>query len=135
MMSSLDRPASKRTDAGFSLVELIMAVVVLALGVVGLAGTTLNIMRQLTLAEATTARAAAHQSVIERMRALPFDSLAAGSDTIGPFTVSWTVVGSTGQTRSLRIVTVGPGQTFASGGSLMLSSSVADTLTYRALRP
>ena len=95
---------------------------------------TLNIMRQLTLAEATTARAAALQSVVERMHALPFDSLAGGTDTIGPFSVSWTVVETTGQTRSLQIVTVGPGRTFASGGSLMLSSSVADTFTYRALR-
>lgn len=134
-MSRLDSFASERTDAGFSLVELIMAVVVLSIGVVGLAGTTMNIMRQLTLAEATTARAAALQSVVERLHALPFDSLGGGTDTMGRFSVSWTVVASTGQTRSLQIVTIGPGQTFASGGSLMLSSSVADTFIYRALRP
>ncbi len=135
MMSRLDSSAPARTDSGFSLVELIMAVLVLALGVVGLAGTTVNIMRQLTLAETTTARAAALQTVVERMRALPFDSLADGADAIGRFSVSWTVVASTSQTTSLQIVTVGPGLTSASGGAPILSSSVADTFTYRALRP
>lgn len=135
MMYRLDRSTSARTDSGFSLVELVMAVVVLAIGVVGLAGTSLNIRRQLTLAEVTTARAAAVQSVMEGMHALPFDSLSAGADTIGPFSVSWTVVGSSAQTTSLLVVALGPGLISGPGGSPMLSSAAADTFLYRALRP
>ena len=46
-----------RAKAGFSLVELVMAIFVLAFGVLGLATTTLFVTRQLTLSEVTTARA------------------------------------------------------------------------------
>ena len=53
-----------RAKAGFSLVELIMAIFVLAFGVLGLATTTLFVTRQLTLSEVTTARAVAIQSVM-----------------------------------------------------------------------
>ena len=126
-----------RAEAGFSLVELVMAVVVLAFGVVGLATTTLFITRQLTLAEVTTERVTAVQSVMERMRATPFDSISEGADTIGPLVVSWTATVNTAMVKAIRIVAVGPGQApiSATQSTPMLSSSVADTVFYRVLRP
>ena len=120
------------SQAGFSLVELVMAIFVLAFGVVGLATTTFNVTRQLTLAEVTTARAAVVQSVMERIHATAFDSIGEGGDTIGPMMVSWTVTDSTAQTKALRIVTVGPGR---ASMSQSLSSAVSDTATYTVLRP
>ena len=80
-----------RPRAGFSIIELVMALIVLAFGVVGLATTTLFITRQLTLAEVTTARATAARSVMERIRATPYDLIDSGGDTIGPMVISWTV--------------------------------------------
>lgn len=128
-----------RAKAGFSLVELVMALVVLAFGVVGLATTTLSITRQLTLAEVTTARVTALQSVIERIRATPYDSLSVGGDTIGAMVVSWTATVNTAtvQDKAVRIVTVGPGLVSISEGQSapMMSSAVADTVVYRVLRP
>ncbi len=126
-----------RAEAGFSLVELVMALIVLAFGVVGLATTTLFITRQLTLAEVTTARATALQSVMERIRAIPYDSIGEGADTIGPLVVSWTATVNTAMDKSIRIVAVGPGQApiSATQSTPMLSSSVADTVFYRMLRP
>ncbi len=126
-----------RTDAGFSLVELIMAVMVLAFGVVGLASTTLFITNQLTLAEVTTARAAAVQSVMERIHATPYDSLDAGGQTIGPLEISWTATVATAQNKVVRLVSVGPGLASISAGhpTPMLSNAVADTVVYRVLRP
>ncbi len=126
-----------RPDAGFSLVELVMALFVLAFGVMGLATTTLFITRQLTLAEVTTARVAAIQSVMERIRATPYDSISEGQDTIGPLVVSWTPTVTTPQTQAVRIVAVGPGRVSASESqsSPMLSNAVADTVLYRVLRP
>lgn len=124
-----------RADAGFSMVELIMAVFVLAFGVMGLATTTLFITRQLTLAEVTTSRVAAIQSVMERIRATPYDSIRAGGDTIGPLMVSWTPTVTTPQTQVVSIVTVGPGQASMSSGQAMLSSAVTDTVIYRVLKP
>jgi Tfp pilus assembly protein PilV len=100
-----------RPRAGFSIIELVMALIVLAFGVVGLATTTLFITRELTLAEVTTARSAATRSVMERIRATPYDLISPGGDSIGSMAVSWTVTASTPQTTTLGIVTLGPGLT------------------------
>jgi len=126
-----------RDEAGFSLVELVMAVVVLAFGVVGMATTTLFITRQLTLAEVTTARVTAIQSVMERIRTTPYDSICEGTDTMGAIVVSWSEMAHMDQTKSVRIVTMGPGLVSMSGGQStpMMSSTVADTVVYRMLRP
>lgn len=126
-----------RARAGFSFVELVMALLVLAFGVVGLATTTLLVSRQLTLAEVTGIRATALQSTIERIRATPYDSISVGGDTIGPMTVSWTATTTPRQTKIVRIVTVGPGLASISEGqsSPIMSSAVADTVLYVLLRP
>ncbi len=128
-----------RPRAGFSLIELVMSVIVLAFGVVGLATTTLFITRQLTVAEVTTARAVATRSVMERIRATPYDSLDVGGDTIGAMVVSWTATVNTAtvQDKAVRIVTVGPGLVSISEGQSapMMSSAVADTVTYKVLKP
>ena len=132
---------SKATDthaeSGFSLVELVMALIVLSFGVVALATTTLFITRELTLAEVTTARVIAIQSVMENIRATPYDSLDAGEDTIGAMVVSWTATVSTAQDKAVRIVTVGPGLASISQGesTSFLSNAVADTVVYRVLKP
>ncbi len=124
-------------EAGFSLVELVTSLIVLAFGVVGLATTTLFITRQLTLAEVTTARVTAIQSVMERIRATPYDSISAGGVTIGPLVVSWTATVNTAQVKAVRIVTVGPGLASMSQGQStpMLSSTVVDTVIYKVLKP
>ncbi len=126
-----------RDEAGFSLVELVMAVVVLAFGVVGMATTTLFITRQLTLAEVTTARVTAIQSVMERIRTTPYDSICEGTDTMGAIVVSWSEMAHMAQTKSVRMVTMGPGLVSMSGGQStpMMSSTVADTVIYRMLKP
>ena len=132
-------PESRETRrrAGFSLIELVMSLVVLAFGVVGLATTSLFITRQLTWAEITTARATATRSAIERIRSTPYDSIGPGGDTTGAMVVSWTVTATTSQTTTLDLVTLGPGLASISAGqsSPMLSSAVADTLVYTLLRP
>ena len=114
-----------------------MALIVLAFGVVGLATTTLFITRQLTVAEVTTARANAARSVMERIHATPYDLIGPGPDSIGPMAVSWTVTDVTPQVTTLGIVILGPGLASISAGQStpMLSSGVADTLTYKVLRP
>ncbi len=130
------KAGDSRAEAGFSLVELVMSILVLAFGVVGLATTTLFVTRQLTLAEVTTARVTTIQSVMERIRATPYDSISAGGDTIGRLVVSWTPTVTTAQTQAVRIVTVGPGLApISEGQSPMLSSAVADTVTYKVLKP
>ncbi len=116
------------------MVEVIVAIMVLAIGLLGMAGTTAVVVRQVTLADVTGERAAALQSTIERLRALPFDNLDNGSDSVGAFQVSWTVTNPSGRWAAVEIVTTGPGRKSLEGGFPVLNPSVADTFTYRILR-
>ena len=126
-----------RTDSGFSLVESVVAVLILAMGALGMASTTLLITRQITLAEANTARIVATQSVMERVLATPYNSLSAGQDTIGPVVVSWHVSSTKRDTKTIQIITVGPGSSSTSGtqATAIMSRSVADTFTFNVLEP
>jgi type IV pilus assembly protein PilV len=126
---------SRAARGGFTLVEVLVALIILTVGVLGLAGTTALAVRQVALADATSERAAALQTVIERLRATPFANLSAGSTTVGKFSASWTVTpSSTNRTAVLEIVTVGPGLGSGSGMPA-LRAEVADTFLYRIVRP
>jgi len=120
-------------EGGFTLVEVLVALIILTVGVLGLAGTTALAVRQVTLSDITTERAAALQSVIERLRSMDYDNITAGSDSIGHFAASWTVTAGQ-RSVTVHIVTVGPG---LSSGSGMpgLKGQVADTFDYRIVRP
>ena len=74
---------------GFSLVEVIIAILILAVGVLGLAGTTAHITRQITLADLMTERSVAFQTVIDRLQSLPYDDVGTGSDSVGVYLVRW----------------------------------------------
>ncbi len=135
-MSGSKAGDNTRAEAGFSFVELVTSLFVLAFGVLGLATTTLFVTRQLTLAEVTTARVTTIQSVMERIRATPYDSIRAGGDTIRSLVVSWTPTVVTTQTQVVRIVTVGPGlASISEGQPPMLSNEIADTVNYKVLKP
>lgn len=123
----------RRRDAGFSMVEVVVAFMVLAIGVLGLAGTTALVVRQVTASDLATKRNAALMSTVERLRGMPYDSVGSGADTVGNFRVTWS---TTVEPRSklVRLVTVGPGlKANVAGRFPMMSSQVADTFEYRIL--
>jgi Tfp pilus assembly protein PilV len=119
---------------GFTMVEVIFAIMILAFGLLGMAGTTALVVRQVTIADLATERSAALQTTIERLRALPFSQLANGSDSVGIFRVAWTVTDPTGQWATLKIVTTGPGIGTVEGGPPLMLPAVPDTFEYRILR-
>ena len=127
-------PTSDRRG-GFTMVEVIVALIILTVGVLGLASTTIYVVRQTTMAELATERSAALQTVVERLRASDYDALASGSDSVGRFDVEWRV--ATGnRSKLVTVVTIGPGM--ASGGGTGMptpSGSVADTFAYRIMQP
>lgn len=127
------RPLAGSFQAGFTLVEVMVALIILTVGILGLAATTMYTIRQTTFGELSTERAAALQTVIEELRAVDYDSVRSGSDSVGNFAVSWTVTTST-RSKGIQIVTVGPGLR-SSGGAPGLGPSVADTFVYRIIQP
>lgn len=128
---------TRRDRGGFTLVELIIAVVILAIGLLGLAGTTGWVIRQTAFAEATTERAMARQSVVESVRSTPFDAVSGGSRTVDQFSVTWSVTTSTADSKTIEVVTDGPGLASTGTGLPTLQSAVTDTFTFQMidLRP
>ena len=90
-------------------------------------------VRQVTLGQMATQRAAALQSAVEKLRATDWEAVANGSETVGSYDVSWWIDEDGTQSRVMKIVTLGPGVT-SSEGFPMLSAEVTDTFTYRILR-
>jgi prepilin-type N-terminal cleavage/methylation domain-containing protein len=127
-----------RTDrrGGFSLVEVMIAIVILAIGILGLAGTTAFVVRQVTLADVNTERAAAVQAAVERIRGTLYTSLGTGNNVTGLYTVSWSIQDSTSITKTMRIISTGPGLRKDTVVSVpALGASVADTFTMIVLKP
>ena len=114
--------------SGFSLVELIVAVIILSIGVLSMAGTSIWVVRQITLSRLHTERAVARQSAIETIRAGTFANAVGGSGDFGIFRVTWTVTEDAGAFKTFEIVTVGLGQPTGTGAMTPLSSQVTDTL-------
>lgn len=129
----LDR-IGRRSRGGFSLIEVIVALIVLTMGVLGMAATTGFVVRQTTAADMRTNRTAALQTVLERLRATSWSSIGSGSDVVGHFDVDWSSVND-GITKEVTVITVGPGLTTVEGAGPRFSDQVADTFVYRIIRP
>jgi prepilin-type N-terminal cleavage/methylation domain-containing protein len=119
--------------AGFTMIEIIIAIVILAIGLLGLAGSTGYLVRTVTLGDLLTERTFASQTIIDRLQSLPYDSVVDGTDTIGVFAVDWEAVDDGPQSKILTVVTLGPG--LSPGGMGNLAPAVADTFVFRVLRP
>jgi len=127
------RPARiTRKRAGFTMVEVIIAIMVLGVGVLGLAGTTAYIIRQVTLADVMTERSTALQTTIEKLQSTSFTSISSGADSVGIFYVKWSSAVETSRSKIVTIITVGPGLT-NSAGFPMLAANVPDTFEYRVI--
>jgi len=128
----LESAKGPKGQEGFTIVEVIVAVVILAVGLLGMAGTTILVVQQTTLAGVSTDRSAALQSTIERLRATPFDRVVAGTDSVGAYDVEWTVTPGR-RWKAVEIVTTGPGSKPSEQGFPRLAQSVPDTFTYRII--
>ena len=95
--------------SGFSLVEVIIAIIILAVGVLGLAGSTAYIVRQITFSDLLTERSVAFQTIIDRLQSLPYDSVQNGDDSVGVFYIRWEVTPDGAQSKVVRLWTRGPG--------------------------
>ncbi len=85
MVNSTVGAVRDRKRSGFSLVELMVAVVILSVGVLSMAGTSVWAVRQITLSWLTTERSVARQSAIETILAGPYANAIGGSGTFGSY--------------------------------------------------
>ena len=95
-----DRSEVSAPRAGFTIVELLVAMMVFAIGVLGLAATTATVARLMGSASRQSMAAALAQSRIEKLRGVPCASIASGSDTVRGITSTWT---ATAVTRGVNI--------------------------------
>ncbi len=114
------------------MVEIIIAIVILTIGLLGLAGSTGYLVRTVTLGDLLTERTFASQTIIDRLQSLPYDNVVDGSDSVGIFAVNWDAEDDGPQSKILTVVTVGPG--LSPGGMGNLAPAVADTFVFRILR-
>lgn len=88
---SLRRRRRRARPTGFTIVELIIAIVVLAVGVLGLAGTAAMVTRMVGGGARQTRAANVAASRFERLRTLQCTGVASGSATQGDISERWTV--------------------------------------------
>ena len=121
--------------AGFTMVEVIIALLILTIGILGLAGTTGLVVRQVTGSKIATERTAALQSAIENVRAVGFADLTGTTTrTIGNYQVTWTVTDA-GASKLVQITTTGPALEPTTGNMTAINPSATETYTYRMIRP
>ncbi|HKJ02453.1 MAG TPA: prepilin-type N-terminal cleavage/methylation domain-containing protein [Longimicrobiales bacterium] len=129
-----DARGVSQVRSGFTLVEVIVAIVVLTAGVLALAGATAHVVREVTLADITTERALALQSVVEHVQATSFASVGSGSDTVGNFTLLWGSVAESPTSKLVTVVTSGPGlRTTGAGSFPSLGPQVVDSFAFRVI--
>lgn len=80
------------SERGFSLIELVVAVLILTIGILGLAAAAGNVQKMVGWGGRYGASAAIANAQLEQLRATPCASLAAsGTATKGIYGLSWTV--------------------------------------------
>ena len=97
------RSITRGTRRGFTLVELIAAILILVVGVLGLASTAAVVMRQITGSSMQTRAAIVAQSRFERLRSVNCALATAGTSTANGITETWR---TTVQARSMQLIVV-----------------------------
>ena len=121
------------TTTGFTLVEVMMAIVILLFGLVSLAQSSILMVNQVNVSDVRTERVVARYAAVEQLRAIPFNNVTGGTTTVGDFTMNWRVAGTTTNSRLIEMVTTGPGT--QAGAGLHVTTGVVDTVTFRIVRP
>jgi prepilin-type N-terminal cleavage/methylation domain-containing protein len=127
-------PRETPQRSGFTLLEVMVAVVVLTVGLMGLAGATTYVLRQVNVSELKTERSLAKQTAFERIRAAGHGQLLEGVDTVGDYIVKWSSEQPTPNLQRVRLVSVGPGLARTGDGVAMMSNTVADTTTFAVVK-
>lgn len=120
--------------SGFTLVEVVIAIVLLTAGLLAAAGGTSHMLTQMSLADARTARIAAIQAAAEQVRAADYASLSStcgsGSLVTGRYRVNCRVTQVGNDLKAVYLISDGPG--LRNG---RVEGSVVDTFLIRVAEP
>lgn len=83
-----------RGESGFTLTELLISVIIIAIGVVGFATAVGLQSTELWIGQRDTEISMLVSEELARIRALPYDSVVAGSRTEGDYELDWIVQGN-----------------------------------------
>jgi prepilin-type N-terminal cleavage/methylation domain-containing protein len=124
---------SQNNRGGFSLVEVVIAIMVLSFGLLAMAASTGYIASQLRSSSFDTQRNLARQQVIEQLRSTIFVNLATNTtgQTVGRYTVRWNVTTPNSSQRRVQIITSGPAYRARQGAR----TTVIDTAAIMILSP
>lgn len=126
--------APESTSNGFSLVEVIVAMLVLSFGLLAMAASTGYISTQLRSTTWDTQRNLARQQVIEQLRSTVFTNVTTNTTgrTFGSYTVRWNVTNLSSSERRVQLITTGPAYRQVGGSPI---STVVDTATIQIASP
>lgn len=93
--------------SGMSLIEIVVALMIMSLGAVGFSATLSQMHRQAMLAEMDADRQIAKTYVVERLRGVPYSTVADSAQDIGRYSLNWSVTDTAG-VKEVELVTVGP---------------------------
>jgi prepilin-type N-terminal cleavage/methylation domain-containing protein len=118
---------------GFSLIEVTIATVVLAIGMLAMAASTGYVAAELRNATWNSQRGAAREQIVEELRATPFDNVvnSTSARVIGRFRLSWTVISVNNHLKRISIVAQGPSYQVGKGPI----GIVTDTAIVNMARP
>jgi prepilin-type N-terminal cleavage/methylation domain-containing protein len=80
-----------RSRAGFTLAELIVSVVIITVGVLSLAGSSVGVVRQMRSGNQSTLAATVAQSRLEKIRSRPCAGLSSGDSVTRGMSEKWVV--------------------------------------------
>ncbi|HEX6559197.1 MAG TPA: prepilin-type N-terminal cleavage/methylation domain-containing protein [Longimicrobiales bacterium] len=128
--ASAHAPRAERN--GFSLVEVMVATMVLTVGLLAMAASTGYLSAQLRSTTFDTRRTAAKQQVVEQLRATPWASLPTNAQTysVGNYTVTARATVS-GLAAVVQLATTGPAYRARRG----TQTDVTDTMSFTIARP
>lgn len=117
---------------GFSLVEVIVAIVVLSVGMLAMAASTGYIAAEVRSSTFNTQRSVARRQLIEELRAMPFDNVTTtGTRTIGMYSLTWQAASVNTNLKSVLVIASGPGVRSTRGGR----EAIVDTAFVQIARP
>jgi prepilin-type N-terminal cleavage/methylation domain-containing protein len=121
------------SNGGFSLVEVVIAIVILSFGLLAMAASTGYVASQLRSSSFDTQRNLARQQVIEQLRSTIFANLATNTagQTVGRYTIRWNVTLLNSSQRRVQIITQGPAYRARQGAR----TTVTDTASITILSP